>query len=96
MNLKLILLTSLIGLISGCNGGNSESNASENINLVEPKSVRIEASQTKSKALVGEDSSIEVSAVNDASVAMEIVPIKTHHKGCVPNNCIAVGIELNL
>ncbi|MCK8083918.1 hypothetical protein [Vibrio sp. 1CM24A] len=76
MNLKLILLTSLIGLISGCNGGNSESNASENINLVEPKSVRIEASQTKSKALVGEDSSIEVSAVNDASVAMEIVSVR--------------------
>ena len=76
MNLKLILLTSLIGLISGCNGGNSESNASENINLVEPKSVRIEASQTKSKALVGEDSSIEVSAINDASVAMEIVSVR--------------------
>ncbi|MCB5358066.1 Ig-like domain-containing protein [Vibrio lentus] len=76
MNLKLVLLLSLVGSISGCNSGTDEGDASSNANLAAPESVIVDASQTKSKAIVGEDSSVEVIAKNDAKIVMEVVSVR--------------------
>lgn len=78
MKKNLILSPLVMCLLSACNGGSGGNSSTDNVEItVTPEVVNIVTSPTQSKAMVGEVSTVKVSATNSENVAMKLASVRS-------------------
>ncbi|RIW05310.1 Ig-like domain-containing protein [Vibrio harveyi] len=80
MKSRMLFAPLIIGLLSACNGGSGHNPPNDAEGSV-PEYVRIDASPMQSKAMLGQENKVNVSAENDANVAMKLTSVRSISDG---------------
>ncbi|MGL4830460.1 MAG: hypothetical protein ACRCXG_14345 [Vibrio sp.] len=77
MNNKLIFWSLISAVLSACDGGSGGGSSSSSVEGSTPEAVNIETSPTQSKALVGVESTVKVTATNSKNIAMSLISVRS-------------------
>lgn len=89
MKKTLILTPLVVCLLSACNGGSGGGSSSSNVEGNTPEAVNIETSPTQSKAIVGIESTVKVTATNSENIAMSLISVRSTSD----NACQVTSVE---